>query len=951
MSLIGRLAVAVVGDISQLQQAFGEAKKEAGSLKKEVDKTGISMEAVGKSMTIFGMAIVGAMGAVVLSTAEAADEIDDLAKRTGISRENLQALSYAAEQNGASLETLVKGLGHLSKNMYEANNGSQSARDAFDTLGISIYDANGNLRNAGDVLDDMADRFSSMQNDTQRTALAMELFGKSGADLIPMLQMGSIELDALKQRAHELGYVIDEESVKNLGDLNDMLDDVKKGFSGFGRQIAADVTPYVRMFAQAIIDVIKWVGGLPEPLRKAVTVGTALAGVIGLIGGAVLLLVPKIYALATAMGALNLSFTPFLVGGAIIAGLTVIIGMITKARNEAQKAKVDIAGINDVQTAQDQVEFWEEQIKKRREAKDRFTESSKSIVGSWWLENVQDTTFGAELNRHYNQIHEAEAKLKQAQDKLKSLTKPPDTKVSFNPLQWEEPKFDLKKYLEEYRLKLKMVDEEAAVFGDISDVNAEKAGILRDEILGLLERGYKPQSKLLQDLIKQYQQLSQAAEGDRQADILKRLGQAMSEVDGRAKLFGDTVNVNAEKAELLKSTIIDMIRNGYDPTKTSLGDLVIQYKAYVDAVKAATDALREQNETQSLLDQARQVEENWNNRNKNTIEILIQKLRNQGEEDEQNRGEIYKTITALETLNATMQQVMEEEKNAKTAGDLLAEAQERLAEMTGSALPEWEEFARQLEAVAAKNGVLEETRQKLLQLAAAIREAGVNAEAKKVGEAFHDELKDSISSALQEGFNGGGIRGVISDIGDYLREKFTRSIADALAEAFMNSTMGKGLEGFFSGMLGNVGGMFGGGTAATGAAAAASTGTAATAASGVLGALGTVLPWVGVVGMLGSLFSGGAQEMTINANSGTLNADYVEANFKDGIKTLSSAYQGQAVDPDRELPAPVISVNVDVRGSVIAERNLDAAIEAAAVRGVQKASERVGKWQPYSNKG
>lgn len=298
-----------------------------------------------------------------------------------------------------------------------------------------------------------------------------------------------------------------------------------------------------------------------------------------------------------------------------------------------------------------------------------------------------------------------------------------------------------------------------------------------------------------------------------------------------------------------------------------------------------------------------------------------------------------------------MQQVTEAEKNAKSAGDLLAEAQERLAEITGSALPEWEEFARQLEAAAAKDGVLEETRQKLLELAAAIREAGVNAEAKKVGEAFHSELKDSISSALQDGFNGGGIRGVISEIGDYLREKFTRSIADALAEAFMNSTMGKGLESFMSGMFGNIGGMFGGGTAAAGTPAASASGSAGTAASGVLGALGTFMPWVGVIGMLGSLFSGGAQEMTINANSGTMNADYVEANFKDGIKTLSSAYQGQAVDPDRELPAPVISVNVDVRGSVIAERNLDAAIEEAAVRGVQKASERVGKWQPYSKKG
>ena len=199
MSMIGRLAVAVLGDISNLKESFGEAKKEARGLKKDLKSIDGELRAVSKSMVMMGTVIVGSMTAMVLKSTQAANAADKLAKQTGLTREQVQELGYAADQEHASLEDLAKSINRLSRNMLTSTQGTNEAQRAFKSLGINVKDANGNLRSSVDVLLDIADRFKDMTNETEMSAIAMQLLGRSGADIVPFLQMGGDEIRNLTQ--------------------------------------------------------------------------------------------------------------------------------------------------------------------------------------------------------------------------------------------------------------------------------------------------------------------------------------------------------------------------------------------------------------------------------------------------------------------------------------------------------------------------------------------------------------------------------------------------------------------------------------------------------------------------------------------------------------------------------------------------------------------------------
>ena len=183
-------------------------------------------------MVMMGTVIVGSMTAMVLKSTQAANAADKLAKQTGLTREQVQELGYAADQEHASLEELAKSINRLSRNMLTSTQGTNEAQRAFKSLGINVKDANGNLRSSVDVLLDIADRFKDMTNETEMSAIAMQLLGRSGADIVPFLRMGGDEIRKLTQEARDLGYVMDEETVKALKALDDQLTATKAGFSG-----------------------------------------------------------------------------------------------------------------------------------------------------------------------------------------------------------------------------------------------------------------------------------------------------------------------------------------------------------------------------------------------------------------------------------------------------------------------------------------------------------------------------------------------------------------------------------------------------------------------------------------------------------------------------------------------------------------------------------------------
>jgi lambda family phage tail tape measure protein len=139
-------------------------------------------------------AVTGGVVALAKSAIDLADDMRDLSQRTGVSIQTLGQFKIAAELSGSSLEGVAKGLTFLNKNMVAAATGTEAAAAAFKTIGVATTDAQGNLRSADKVFLDIADRFATLRDGPEKAALAMKVFGKAGAELIPILNLGSEEI-------------------------------------------------------------------------------------------------------------------------------------------------------------------------------------------------------------------------------------------------------------------------------------------------------------------------------------------------------------------------------------------------------------------------------------------------------------------------------------------------------------------------------------------------------------------------------------------------------------------------------------------------------------------------------------------------------------------------------------------------------------------------------------
>lgn len=410
---------AAIKTIDTVAEKAGAAEKKM----QDWQKTAVS---VGKGLMAAGATIVGGMSAILVSTTKAGVEIDKLAKQTGRSREELQALGYAAQQEHASLAGLATGLNRLSRNMLDAAAGTGEAKDAFAALGISLVDANGNLRSSTDVLLDVADRFSQMTNETEMTAIAMKLFGRSGAELVPFLRMGGDEIRRLSQEARDLGFVMGEQSVKDLKKFDDQLTALQAGFAGTGRQIAVALLPYAQQLAEWLTNAVKWFNSLPEPMRRTATVATALGGALALVAGPMLLIIGYIPQIQAGLAVLSGAFTPFLIGGAIIAGLTAIAALFLRMKENARLAKLEIASISELAEAEKVRAYWEAEVRKEEARKKAAEERAKLAASGVIGPGRAGQAFAMVPEYNPAALENAKKKLAEATAKVQELKKAQD---------------------------------------------------------------------------------------------------------------------------------------------------------------------------------------------------------------------------------------------------------------------------------------------------------------------------------------------------------------------------------------------------------------------------------------------------------------------------------------------------------------------------------------------
>ncbi len=219
-----------------------------------------------------GSAIVHGIREFISGQIEAGSRVNDLSERLGVGTDDLQKFQFAAGLSGVGAEEAAKGLQFLNKNMGMALEGNKEAVETFTKLGVAMKDGEGNVRELGDVIPEVADAFEQMGSDQERTAAAMKIFGKSGAGLLPLLKGGAHGLKELSEEFDRLGGGMSEGFVKAADSAGDEIDKLKFAMNGWKSQIAMVILPLIERGAKKLQG---WMG----MLRK-VTGETRLASLV-----------------------------------------------------------------------------------------------------------------------------------------------------------------------------------------------------------------------------------------------------------------------------------------------------------------------------------------------------------------------------------------------------------------------------------------------------------------------------------------------------------------------------------------------------------------------------------------------------------------------------------------------------------------------------------------------
>lgn len=235
-----------------------------------ITKTADGLGAIPTSTAVAAGAFAAVLAVVVKlekklmdMTKEAADSaknLVDMSSQTGISTENLQAFQYAEDFIGVSTDTIADSLKDLTTKMSDAANGNEDVIEKFDQLGVSIYDADGNLRNAEDTFWDVVDSLGEMSNQTERDALAMDLINESAQKLNPLIEIGSEGFKKYADEAENVGYILSNDQLKALTAVDEAQNRLLKSQEAVSKQISAEYAPYMSDALNETRELIEKVG-------------------------------------------------------------------------------------------------------------------------------------------------------------------------------------------------------------------------------------------------------------------------------------------------------------------------------------------------------------------------------------------------------------------------------------------------------------------------------------------------------------------------------------------------------------------------------------------------------------------------------------------------------------------------------------------------------------------
>ena len=268
-----------------VDEAVKKSTDKLSAFERTTSKIGRSMMNAGTVMAGAGAAVGASIFAVGKASADYAGDMFDMARSTGMGVESFQKIAYAAKMSGIEAEKVTTSFIKFDKMIVDAAGGNKAYMQTFKDLGIQIKDSAGNLRQPNAIFEDVAEIFHNTEDGAAKTALAVELFGKSGAALIPMLNDGKSGLQAFYAEAKRMGLVLSAEAIGKGDAFSDQLEQIGQQVKGVKLQLGTALIPALSAAAEkiaAVIDKItRWVQENPELAATigniAMTVGKWLA--------------------------------------------------------------------------------------------------------------------------------------------------------------------------------------------------------------------------------------------------------------------------------------------------------------------------------------------------------------------------------------------------------------------------------------------------------------------------------------------------------------------------------------------------------------------------------------------------------------------------------------------------------------------------------------------------
>jgi phage-related protein len=228
---------------NKMQKFKDITKKATASIGKGMGKIGKAVGKAGKGIAIGIGAGAVALGAMVVKSAEATDRIDKMSQRMGMSKKGFQEWDYVLSQNGVSMDSMQMGMKRMTQSAQQSAQGVGKGAESFEQLGISATNSSGAMKSQEQIFNESVIALQGMEDGTRKAGLAQDIFGKSGQEMLPLINGSAKGVENLKNKANELGLVLSDQAIASGVKFTDQMDTMKRVIGGVASQIGVKLMP------------------------------------------------------------------------------------------------------------------------------------------------------------------------------------------------------------------------------------------------------------------------------------------------------------------------------------------------------------------------------------------------------------------------------------------------------------------------------------------------------------------------------------------------------------------------------------------------------------------------------------------------------------------------------------------------------------------------------------